>query len=62
MEPSQEPRNKCEKLIRPLIKTMAHKDTPQEERDLILLLQQMHVRLTLLEGADPGRLSDTPFE
>jgi len=61
MDQSQEPRNKSERIIRTLVGKLNDKATPQQEKDLIVLLHQMHVRLTLLEDEDPRRLSDTHF-
>lgn len=62
MENAQEPRNYCEREIRKLIGNRNPQDQKQWMSDVSVILQQMHLRLTLLEGADPRLLADTHFE
>ena len=60
MDTAQEPRNKCECLIRKQVQKLNDSAATQDEKDIAVILQQMHVRLTLLEGVTPRQLSHMP--
>ena len=56
---AQEPRNYCECVIRELIDPRNPiTDIVQWKNAVSVVLQQMHLRLTLLEGVDHRQLED----
>lgn len=60
IDKSKDARNQSEKLLRLLKKTTAT-EQDQWKKDATALFHEMHLRLTLLEGADPRLLADTSF-